>query len=89
MSMEEAIFWGQYALLHVGLLSGPILLSALVVGVIISLLQAVTQVHEMTLVFIPKLIAVFLAILLMGGWMLDRFVFLGTTCFESAAEWHR
>ena len=87
--MEEAIFWGQYALLYVGLVAGPILLSALVVGVTISLLQAMTQVHEMTIVFIPKLIAVFVAVLLMGGWMLEQFVFFGTTCFESAAEWRR
>lgn len=89
MTIEEAIFWGQLALLQVGLIGGPILLAALVVGVIISLLQAVTQVHEMTLVFIPKLAAVFFVVLLAGGWMLDQAVNFSTMCFESAAEWRR
>jgi len=87
MTIEEAIFWGQQALLQVGMLAGPLLLAALVVGVAISLLQAMTQVNEMTLVFIPKLVAVFVVVLLMGGWMLDQAVFFATTCFESAADW--
>ena len=58
MSIGEAILWGQNALLTVALVSGPMLLAALVVGAFISILQAVTQVHEMTLVFVPKIAAV-------------------------------
>lgn len=89
MGIEEATFWGQQALIMVALIAGPLLLAALVVGVTISLLQAMTQVHEMTLVFIPKFVAVFLVIVLAGGWMLDQVVYFGTTCFESAADWHK
>ena len=52
-------------------LAGPTLAAALVVGVIVSLLQAVTQVQEMTLAFVPKIIAVFAVLLLLGPWMLQ------------------
>ena len=83
MSIGEAILWGQNALLTVALVSGPMLLAALVVGAFISILQAVTQVHEMTLVFVPKIAAVCLVLLAMGGWMLDQAVQFGRQSFES------
>lgn len=51
-------------------LSGPILGVALVVGVAISILQAVTQIQEMALTFVPKVIAIGLTVLLCGSWML-------------------
>ena len=83
MTIGEAILWGQNALLTVALVSGPMLLAALVVGAFISILQAVTQVHEMTLVFVPKIAAVCLVLLAMGGWMLDQAVQFGRQSFES------
>jgi flagellar biosynthetic protein FliQ len=51
-------------------LAGPLLFVALVVGTLVSILQAVTQVQEMTLTFVPKLIAMGLTVLLCGSWML-------------------
>lgn len=51
-------------------LSGPVLGVALVVGVTISILQAVTQIQEMTLTFVPKVIAIGLIVLVCGSWML-------------------
>jgi flagellar biosynthetic protein FliQ len=51
-------------------LGGPPLMVALVVGLVISLLQAVTQIHEVTLAFVPKVLAIGLALLLMGPFML-------------------
>jgi flagellar biosynthetic protein FliQ len=54
--------------------SAPILLSALAVGVIVSLFQAVTQVQEMTLTFVPKLIAVGVVVLVAGPWMMNEMV---------------
>jgi flagellar biosynthetic protein FliQ len=51
-------------------LAGPLLLAALLVGLIISVLQAATQINEMTLSFVPKLIAVFATALIAGPWML-------------------
>jgi len=56
------------------LVSAPILLVGLVVGIVISVFQAVTQVHEMTLTFVPKIIAVMLALLVAAPWMLDMLV---------------
>ena len=52
------------------LLSGPVLLTALVVGLVIGLLQAVTSIQEQTLTFVPKIIAMALVLALLGGWML-------------------
>lgn len=52
------------------LLSGPVLLAALIVGLVIGLLQAVTSIQEQTLTFVPKIIALALVLALLGGWML-------------------
>jgi flagellar biosynthetic protein FliQ len=86
MSPAEAVYWGQQALVAAAFIGGPMLLAALVVGAVISLLQAVTQVNEMTLVFVPKIVAVFLVVVLMGGWMLDQAVEFGTRCFVSIRD---
>ena len=56
------------------LVSAPILLVGLVVGIVISVGPAVPQVHEMTLTFVPKIIAVMLALLVAAPWMLDMLV---------------
>ncbi len=53
------------------LFAAPLLLVAMVTGLIISILQAATQINEMTLSFIPKIIAVFVAIIIAGPWMLN------------------
>ncbi|MDD3172570.1 MAG: flagellar biosynthesis protein FliQ [Herbinix sp.] len=51
--------------------SAPMLLTSLVIGLIISILQTVTSIQEQTLTFVPKLIAVFLILILCGGWILN------------------
>lgn len=53
------------------LVAAPMLLVGLVVGVIVSVFQAVTQIQEMTLVFVPKILAVMLALIIAGPWMLN------------------
>jgi flagellar biosynthetic protein FliQ len=53
------------------MLAGPMLLVALVVGLIVSIFQAATQINEATLSFIPKLVAVFMVLILAGPWMLQ------------------
>ena len=70
MSPEFALDVGKQALILVVLLSAPILLLGLLVGVIISILQSVTQIQEMTLTFVPKIIVTVLAIIFFGPWML-------------------
>ena len=87
MTIEQALFWGQQSIVTVLMLGGPVMLAALVVGTIISLFQAMTQIQEMTLVFVPKILAVFVVLLLMGGWMLEQAVTFGTASFESISEW--
>lgn len=64
-------------------LSAPILLTALVIGFTISLFQAMTQIQEFTLAFVPKLIGVGIALLISGNWMLHTLVNFTLDLFES------
>ncbi len=68
-------------------LAAPMLFTALVVGVLISLLQAITQVQEMTLTFVPKIIAIALVTLLTGSWVLHSLVDFTRRLFENLAEY--
>lgn len=52
--------------------AAPLLLISLIVGLIVSIFQTVTSIQEQTLTFVPKIIAVFLGIMLVGGWMLEK-----------------
>lgn len=71
MTDELIMQLGQETLKTAALLSAPILLTALIVGLVISVLQAITQINEATLTFIPKIIIVAVVIVLTGPWMLD------------------
>ncbi|WP_229655277.1 flagellar biosynthetic protein FliQ [Stenotrophomonas maltophilia] len=66
-------------------MSAPVLLSTLVVGLLISIVQVVTQVQEMTLTFVPKIIVVGVVCVAMGSWMLSIAVELAKRMFEAAA----
>jgi len=68
------------------LLGAPLLLAALVTGLIISLFQAATQINEMTLSFIPKLLAVFATVVIAGPWMLEITVDYMRTLFSSIPQ---
>lgn len=63
-------------------LSAPILLTALVIGFAISLVQSMTQIQEFTLAFVPKLIGVGIALLISGNWMLHTLVTFSQDLFE-------
>lgn len=68
--MEQKIFdLMQQALMTVMLTSAPMLLMGLVVGLIVSIFQTVTSIQEQTLAFVPKILAVFLAIIIFGPWI--------------------
>ena len=71
MTDELIMQLGQETLKTAALLSAPILLTALIVGLIISVLQAITQINEATLTFIPKIVVVAIVIVIAGPWMLD------------------
>lgn len=74
MNGDMAIQIGRDALSMVMLISAPMLGLGLIVGVLISIFQATTQIQEQTLAFIPKIIAVFVAVLVFGPWMLSLMV---------------
>jgi flagellar biosynthesis protein FliQ len=74
VNAQMVLTMGQDALLTLLMVAAPILGIVLVVGLIISLFQAITQINEATLTFIPKLIAAMLAIAVAGPWMLSMLV---------------
>jgi len=71
MTLGEALTIIKSSLIAVIMLGGPALIVSLVVGILISLFQSLTQIHEATLAFVPKILAVFLVLILLGGWMLN------------------
>ncbi|HEX4598668.1 MAG TPA: flagellar biosynthesis protein FliQ [Burkholderiaceae bacterium] len=83
MTPQSVVTLGQQALTVMLLLAAPMLLTSLVVGLIISVLQAATQINEMTLAFIPKLIGTMAALIIAGPWMLTFFVDYLRRLFES------
>ena len=74
MNAQMVLTMGQEALLTLLMVAAPILGIVLVVGLVISLFQAITQINEATLTFIPKLIASMLALAIAGPWMLSMLV---------------
>jgi flagellar biosynthetic protein FliQ len=83
MTPQSVITIGQQALYVMLVLSAPLLLAALVVGLVVSILQAATQINEMTLSFIPKLIAMVAALVIAGPWMITYYVDYVRRLFES------
>ena len=70
MTPESVMTMGQKAMEITLLVSAPLLLVALAMGLVISIFQAATQINEMTLSFIPKLVGIFVALVVAGPWML-------------------
>ncbi len=70
MDSSFVLYLGRHTLETALLLSAPILLTCLVVGVVVTLLQAVTSIRDMTLTIVPKLLAVGVVMLIFGSWML-------------------
>ena len=66
-------------------LAAPMLLVSMLVGLVIAIIQAATQVHEQTLTFLPKLVAIALALLFMGPWMIDTMNEFVTRLFAAMA----
>ena len=71
MTGPETLDVARDAITTLILVSAPVMLVGLVVGLAISLVQALTQIQEMTLVFVPKILAIFVAMLLLLPWMAD------------------
>ena len=71
MTPESVMTMGRTAMEVTLMISAPLLLVALIIGLIISIFQAATQINEATLSFIPKLVGVFVALVVAGPWMLS------------------
>ena len=83
MTPETELAVGRHALEITLLLAAPLLLTALAVGLLVGVFQAATQVNEMTLSFIPKLVAMAAALMIAGPWMLKLIVAYTRGLFES------
>ena len=86
MTPEVVLDVGREALVVIALLSAPLLLSALAVGLLVGMIQAATQIQEMTLTFIPKLIVLALTLLISGSWMLNLLTDFSITLIQSIPD---
>lgn len=83
MSPETVVHLGRKAVETILLSAGPMLIAAMVVGLIISIFQAATQINEQTMTFIPKIVAVFITMLIFGPWMINILVIFTTGIISS------
>ena len=72
MSLGEVTALLRQGVLEVLLIASPLLLSALVVGLVVAILQATTSIQEQTLTFVPKIFAILLMLAFLGGWMFSN-----------------
>ena len=70
-------------------LSGPILLAALIVGLVVAIIQAVTSIQEQTLTFVPKLLIILIALVLLGSWMFASLESYAISLFEMIPQMAR
>ncbi|MFX3674092.1 MAG: flagellar biosynthesis protein FliQ [Paenisporosarcina sp.] len=83
MTGEMVISIAERAIWVVLLTSGPLLIIALVTGLLVSIFQATTQIQEQTLAFVPKIIAVMVGIIFFGPWMLTQIMSYSQDIFEN------
>ncbi|TKC18670.1 flagellar biosynthesis protein FliQ [Robertmurraya kyonggiensis] len=83
MTPESVISIAEQGIWVVLLVSGPLLVLALVVGLIISIFQATTQIQEQTLAFVPKIVSVLLGIVFFGKWMLSHMLSYANEIFSN------
>lgn len=86
MGEEFVLGLGQEALKVTIFLAAPMLIVALVVGIAVSLMQAVTQINEATLTFIPKIVAIAIVLVVTGPWMIETLTHYTTDLFTRFPE---
>ncbi len=72
MSIGEVTVILRQGVLQVLMIASPLLISALVIGLIVAILQATTSIQEQTLVFVPKVVVILLVLAILGGWMFTQ-----------------
>lgn len=80
---------GAHAIRTTIYLAGPMLVAAMVVGLVVSIFQAITQINEATLTFIPKMITIVLVLVIMAPWMLEIMSEYTKVVFGNAGDWIR
>ncbi|WP_042350424.1 flagellar biosynthesis protein FliQ [Bacillus massiliigorillae] len=83
MSPEFVINVAERGIYTVLIISGPLLILALVIGLIVSIFQATTQIQEQTLAFVPKIVAVLLGLIIFGPWMLTHMISYASEIFSN------
>lgn len=83
MSAELVISLAERGITTVLMVAGPLLILALVIGLLVSIFQATTQIQEQTLAFIPKIVAVLFGLVIFGPWMLTQVVQFTTDIFQN------
>lgn len=89
MTTEVVIDIAREALWLIIKCSAPLLLVSLIVGLIISIFQTVTSIQEQTLTFVPKILSIFITIILCGGWIMNNIVEFMTKLFENFSTYVR
>ena len=89
MGVEVVVGLGRSALELTFALAGPVLVFGLIAGVSVSLFQAMTQINDVTLAFIPKIVATSGALVIFGPWMLERLISFTTGVFQSLPQYVR
>jgi len=83
VSQDYIIYLGREAVYTILLLSGPLLGASLIVGLLISIFQATTQIQEQSLTFVPKIVLVLITLVIFGPWMLNLLIAFTTNLFLS------
>lgn len=83
MSPMQVVSLGQDAVMVALMIAAPLLGTGMIVGLIVALFMATTQIQEMTLTFVPKIISVLIALIVFGSWMLIKMVDYTRNLFES------
>jgi flagellar biosynthetic protein FliQ len=89
MTEDIVLSLGRDAIYTTVMLSAPLLISALVVGLIVSIIQAVTQINEATLTFIPKMLAIIVVLIVMAPWMTQMLTSYTTELFTNLPNYVR
>jgi flagellar biosynthesis protein FliQ len=85
MTIELVVDICRRAIQATLMISGPMLLAGMIVGLIVSIFQATTQINEQTLTFIPKIVAVFITLLLMTPWIIHTMTTFASSIFTTIA----
>jgi flagellar biosynthetic protein FliQ len=86
MSETFIVNIGNQAIMTVLKIAGPVLLVSMVIGLLISIFQAVTQIQEQTLTFVPKVLAIIVVFLILGPWMLQVLISFIQNTFNSISS---